>query len=332
MTANRVLLAIRNPQARSQPGVAKAIQVARALGATLEFFHALTDSVFIELGRSSDDALDRLRERVESEARVHLARLCMAARKHGVQVECSVEWDYPPHEAVVRRALATGATLIVAECHKGARTRPWLIHLTDWELLRLSPVPVLLVKSGKPYRWPLMLAAVDPAHLHAKPSTLDDRILAAATQFAEGLRGKLHVMHANYPTIVGTSVEAAAKKASSSWSTLSLDGLLEQEREAFETFRSRFGVPRNRAHLVEGNPAVQIPRLAKKLRAGIVVMGAVSRSGLQRVFIGNTAERVLNALPCDVLVVKPASSVPKLEPATRGMRVHARAPLVPVAH
>jgi universal stress protein E len=332
MTAARVLLAVRNPDARRQPSLAKAIQVARALGASLEFFHAITDSVFIELGRTSDDALERLRERVEGEARVGLARMAAVARKHGVQAECSVEWDYPPHEAVMRRVAATSATLIIAECHKGTRTRPWLIHLTDWELLRLSPVPVLLLKSGKPYRRPLTLAAVDPAHVHAKPSALDDRIIAAATELAHGLRGPLHVMHANYPTIVGTSVEAAAKKAASSWSTLSLDGLLEQERAVFEAFRSQLGVPRTRAHLVEGNPTTAIPRLAKKLGAGIVVMGALSRSGLQRIFIGNTAERVLGALPCDVLVVKPETLAPKVASDSRGMRVHARAPLVPAAH
>jgi hypothetical protein len=35
-------------------------------------------------------------------------------------------------------------------------------------------------------------------------------------------------------------------------------------------------------------------------------MGAISRRGLQRLFIGNTAERMLDHLDCDVLVVKPA--------------------------
>jgi hypothetical protein len=34
-------------------------------------------------------------------------------------------------------------------------------------------------------------------------------------------------------------------------------------------------------------------------------MGAVSRSGLKRLFIGNTAERMLDRMTCDVLVVKP---------------------------
>ena len=44
--------------------------------------------------------------------------------------------------------------------------------------------------------------------------------------------------------------------------------------------------------------------IAQSLPADLVVMGAVSRSGLQRLFIGSTAEEVLDRLPCDVLIVK----------------------------
>lgn len=323
MATRRVLFAIRNPEAARQPGLAKAIQAARALGASLELFHAICDPVFIEIARLGDNSVDALRERIEGEVRIPLVRLCEAVRKHGIEASYSVEWDYPPHEAVVRRAQAIGAELIVAECHRGERTRPWLIHLTDWELLRLSPVPVLLIRNGKAWRRPLVLAAVDPAHAHAKPTRLDERILAAATQFSQGLGGALHVMHANYPSIVGL-----APPVNHTWSTLTFDELLEQEREVFEAFRASVGVPRTRAHLVEGNPAVQIPRLAKKLGADLVVMGAVSRSGLERVFIGNTAERILGALGCDVLVVKPATFVSHLPVEPRGIRV--QAPSTPV--
>ena len=35
-------------------------------------------------------------------------------------------------------------------------------------------------------------------------------------------------------------------------------------------------------------------------------MGVVSRSGLKRFFIGNTAEFVMDAVTADILVVKPA--------------------------
>jgi universal stress protein E len=88
---------------------------------------------------------------------------------------------------------------------------------------------------------------------------------------------------------------------------------------------------RTRTHLASGNPATVIPRLARELGAGIVVMGALSRSGLSRVFIGNTAERVLESLPCDVLVIKPEDVAPRVSREIKGMRVVAQTTLMPMA-
>ena len=51
---------------------------------------------------------------------------------------------------------------------------------------------------------------------------------------------------------------------------------------------------------------------AREAGAAVVVMGAVSRSRLQEVFLGSTAERVLERMGCDVLVVKPADFREKL--------------------
>ena len=50
-------------------------------------------------------------------------------------------------------------------------------------------------------------------------------------------------------------------------------------------------------------------------------MGAVSRSGLKRLVIGNVAEQVLDALPCDVLVLKPASFKARVGSSARGVRL-----------
>jgi universal stress protein E len=50
-------------------------------------------------------------------------------------------------------------------------------------------------------------------------------------------------------------------------------------------------------------------------------MGAVSRSGLKRVFIGNTAERALGAIHCDVLVVKPPKFESHVARKTSGVRL-----------
>ncbi len=48
-----------------------------------------------------------------------------------------------------------------------------------------------------------------------------------------------------------------------------------------------------------------LPALVEEIDAAVVVMGAISRSGIDRVFVGSTAERLLDELVCDVLVVKP---------------------------
>ena len=75
-------------------------------------------------------------------------------------------------------------------------------------------------------------------------------------------------------------------------------------RAAFDTFADKARIPRAS---VSSSTATRYSRLrtSRKVGANLVVMGAVSRSGLNRIFIGNTAERVLDDLPCDVLVVKP---------------------------
>ncbi len=98
----------------------------------------------------------------------------------------------------------------------------------------------------------------------------------------------------------------------------------------FLEFAAAHRIPKARCHLVDTDPVFAIPHLARTLGADLVVMGAVSRSGLKRVFIGNTAERVLDALPCDVLVVKPSRFARRVEERPRGMRVVPPQPLLPL--
>ncbi|MBX5461146.1 MAG: hypothetical protein IRZ28_08650 [Steroidobacteraceae bacterium] len=58
-------------------------------------------------------------------------------------------------------------------------------------------------------------------------------------------------------------------------------------------------------------------------------MGAVSRSAIRRAFIGNTAERLIDDLRSDLLVVKPANFTTKVPRAQRGVRVAPSAPPPP---
>jgi universal stress protein E len=135
-------------------------------------------------------------------------------------------------------------------------------------------------------------------------------------------------MHANNPAVFGLALGDPAIDGVSLAD--SYNQLKRKDAEDFKEFAGKAGIPRTRRHNIDGDPVFGIPRVARAMRAQIVVMGAVSRSGLKRVFIGNTAERVLNDLPCDVLVVKPPRFKPRVQPKPRGMRVVAPQPLMPL--
>ena len=53
--------------------------------------------------------------------------------------------------------------------------------------------------------------------------------------------------------------------------------------------------------------AASISEIAEKIKAELVVLGTIGRTGLSAAFLGNTAEHVIGRLNCDVLAIKPDS-------------------------
>ena len=62
-------------------------------------------------------------------------------------------------------------------------------------------------------------------------------------------------------------------------------------------------------HLVKGWARKEIPALAKRIEADLVVMGTVGRPGVPGFIVGNTAEMILNQIDCSVLAIKPPGFV-----------------------
>jgi len=313
----RILVAIKNPDARVQPAIDKATQLAKAFGASVELYHAIIDAVYMDPMLTAHSLREVTDARVVSRRR-RLELLAARAREQQIKVETTVDWDFPPQEAIVRRALVTRTDLIVAEFHQGRRVAPWLVHLTDWELLRTSHVPVLLVRGRQAYANPIVLAAVDPTHAHDKPAMLDNVILALGGRVARALSGSLHAMHAYNPVPLDVPTSAIRTDASAARFYREVRA---RARTAFDRTMRQARIPRARRHLIDHNAVDAIPETAREIGADLVVMGAVSRSGLRRIFIGNTAERVLGAIHCDVLVVKPPRFAAPIGQRARGIRV-----------
>src|SRR5688500_9578755 len=138
----RILYAVKDPDPRRERGVAKAVALAKACGASLELFHAISAPLFLPTEPPSGESIGNLKRDALEFQRLRLEKLALPVHPRGVEVSTFTAWDYPPHEAIIRRADRIGADLIVAPCHEGGRGKSWLMRLTDIELLRVSDVPV----------------------------------------------------------------------------------------------------------------------------------------------------------------------------------------------
>ena len=140
------------------------------------------------------------------------------------------------------------------------------------------------------------------------------------------LRRKIGPLEAGGASIVMEHQELRTRLESLEVQTRDLDGAIEKAaaakgaKTAFDRELSRSDVPASQRHLIARHAADAIPELAKELKAQLVVMGAVSRTGIKRLLISNTAERILDALPCDVLVMKPVHFGARVPKTRRGVQ------------
>jgi universal stress protein E len=314
----RILVAVKSPGAQWAPAVAKATQIARATGAELELFHGVDTRLYVEALDTYKGGIDGF-EALQSEPYTRLfEELAHKVRRHGVKVTCTTHVDYPIFEAILRRAEQTSADLIVTDGHLGSHVAPSLWRFTDWELMRLSPVPLLIVKQPRLYRRPKILAAIDPSHAFAKPAQLDTGILNLSLAFGTALRGTVHALYAFLPSATGTPT--------STWATaggaIEIDPIARSVAAAsLSSVLQGSDVPVANRHLVDGHPADAITQAASGLSADILVLGCISRSGVRRLLIGNTAEQLIYRVPCDLLMVKPPGFSNDIERESRGPRL-----------
>ena len=78
-----------------------------------------------------------------------------------------------------------------------------------------------------------------------------------------------------------------------------------EHREAFDKLIGQYAIDRAQAHLLDGFAEEVIPKFVHEHNIGLLVMGAIARGHLDSLLIGHTAERVLERIECDLLVIKP---------------------------
>jgi universal stress protein E len=301
------ILAVLDPTAESQPALAKAATLARRSGAALELFICDFDPSLSGQPVFDTEKLRELREKFLGERLELLEELADELRGEELAVETHVRWDNPLHRGIVRRVEESSPDLVVKDTHHHGALRRTLFTNTDWSLIRSCPVPLLLAKSADWPARPRIVAALDPGHLGDKPAVLDHDILEWTSLIAEKMDGEAHAVHAFFPAALLAAATGMAGAPMIGGAAAA--EIVESERRRLDQVLSGIvsghDLAPGRVRLEQGAAYEVLPRFVETVGAALLVMGAVSRSRLQEVFLGSTAERVLERVGCDVLVVKP---------------------------
>ncbi|MDA0681248.1 MAG: universal stress protein [Proteobacteria bacterium] len=230
--------------------------------------------------------------------------LAEIARDQGVVVNTEVANERPIAEAVMSRARAYCPAFVMKGTHYHSDAERGIIVDTDWQLVRTCRYPIWLVKAEKFSGAPVIVASVDPTHSHDKPAALDDAIVRMAKSVASPTGGEVHLFH-TYERFSGVG-----DKAMKVFRPVKLDvekiekAIKEEHRMALDALALKNEIGEKFVHQLPGRTRDLLPAFVRSKKAQLVVMGALARWGFKRMIIGSTAERVMDHLPCDIIIVR----------------------------
>lgn len=239
-------------------------------------------------------------EEIHGEARHRLDAEAAALRGAGVEVTAEVVLSSPAL-GVVDAARRHGADLIVAGTRGRTGWKRALLGSTAARLLREAPCPVLTVHrqdTGHPRPVRTVLVPTDFSEDAALAADAAARFLGATGTGPQRLvllhayRVPIEAMHLPAQVLmeaIRTTADAARN---------SLDALATKLQRPGLTVE-----PMAR----QGYPPDVIIEQAAVAGADLIAMGTHGRSGLGRMLLGSTAERVLATAPCPVLTVRRTS-------------------------
>ena len=230
--------------------------------------------------------------------------LAKPLRERGITVTTKVLEERPISDGIVSVVKALKPVYLLKGTQYHAAAERSIFVDTDWQLIRSCPCPLWLIKPTLIGEKPVIIAAVDPVHSHDKPAALDQIIVEQAMKVASKDNGDVHLLHTyQWMTGVGSAATKTFKPIKVPVTDIE-ERVRNEHQERLNELAKANDIDAKHVHLLPGDARELIPAFVRQQKASLVVMGALARWGLKRAIIGSTAERVLDHLPCDILIVR----------------------------
>ena len=301
MTDYQNLLVAINPDKDDQEALRRAVYIVKKNGGRIKIFLAIYDFSHEVTTILSQDERTAMRKSAIAKQEEWIKRLAHHYLVMEIPIEIKVVWHNQPYKALIEEVINSNHDLLLKETHLEEGLGRILFTPIDWQLLRKCPCPVWLVKDRP---WPqdaIALVAVNLSSDEEQYDELNQKLVTTSLKFAQQLENRTVHLVAAYPeTNISIAVELPEFDPSKFNNSIRGQYLI-----AMKEFRQKYGIPEEQTHVEQGLPETIIPDVANKINAGIVVLGTVGRTGLSAAFIGNTTERVIDGLNCDLLAIKP---------------------------
>jgi nucleotide-binding universal stress UspA family protein len=284
MSAREVILLPLDGSELAEQALATAVALARRRGFALRLVHVhsphAVDPIHVEGLPVVDEHL-RSQRHLHEQAYLDRVRERLAS---GVDASTAILHGQPA-AALAEDARASGAVWIVMTTHgRGGLERAWLGSVAD-ELVRISPVPLLLVRpraGAAPSRLQTILVPLDG-------SPLAEGILEHALRLAGGDAACALVLLAVATNEEGgTGQEEAARYLEGAAGRLTAKGA---------RVRTRVEVAKN--------AAAAILECVRSEDADLIALATHGRSGLVRVALGSVADTIVRGATVPVLLFRP---------------------------
>lgn len=242
----------------------------------------------------------KYQDEIQASVRSQLDRQTKAARSCGVTVDCELGFGAAA-DVVIAAAERRGTDLIVAGTRGRTGWKRLLVGSTAARLIRKAHCPVLTVHptdAGSPRPVRTLLVPTDFSEDAALAADAATRILGEA-----GADRRMVLLHAYHVPYEATYLPAPVLLDAIS----AADARVKRMIEALAAKLRDTGI-RVDTVTCEADPAPAILDHAKSVGADLIAMGTQGLSGLNRLLLGSTAERVIASAPCPVLTVRRESA------------------------
>ena len=301
-TWQHLAVAIANPMSDKQTAIRKATEIAQRCKARVTLYHAFSLPYPLSNPEPTNgkEAITAAKHSLLAE----LQKLSKPLLEKGINVSCVVEWDFPIDEAIIGFVVKHKPDILIADSHHHSRVGRWLFANIDWELIKGCPCPIWFVKSDRSAIDMPLLAAINPFDTLGRNSQIDDQVITVANSVLTNTGGYLKVVH-SYQAPLSTDESNLIEPFRLPIASKRRRSYISRIKSGMDDFALSHGIKSEDCFIEEGEPTEVICDVVEKTNTGLLVLGTVNQRQHELTFISHLAEKLIDKVDCDLLIIKP---------------------------